>query len=591
MGNQMEVRVRSDTVGGRRPYVDLILMTSNDYGTFVVDATVTPFRCPRVLLSPDPTSAISLGEMIQQGARSELGLDTKYIGVASVKITTVAYEMVAIAELSRPLENQPQRRPGLRPVTLARLREDNRRIEHFDHFELAQDRAIAEHSSITVGPLIQQAYTRSLDYLDSRKSGENHQTGWSQYLDQHTIGLVSTAQGILSYLYAGKYTPPLDEAIKTLVSMQNPDGGWQVRRALIGGSSDVSITESTCYVLMALLQTGRVLADESVAKGIRWLEATQQANGGWPSSTHASDPQVCATGLAVRVLILAGRTSAAHRGADWLRRQQYDNGGWGQGTKHPGAQVSPAYTAHAIMALVAVGVSATIDADTGIQSGCRYLEQVYDDKDLEPWKPTAVNTIIDSVNSVRLEFRFFSTTLALTALAMAGHDLSNRIVLMGTRRLLRLQDSNGGWRCALNAQGTHTIWATHDALLALKSVTGATAQKITVVAKSTHEAREREILHAAIVQSIVADNARARHRRVRGWLQTSWFSALLIIVLILVASQFGLFEVLTSGPPLAKYSSVGLAAFLALLGALVPAILAEEYKIRRERERARDAGR
>jgi hypothetical protein len=591
LGNLLETGASTNPKIGRQPYVDLILMTSNDYSVFVVDATTTSFHCPRVLLSADLTSATTLGELIQHGARNQLGLDIKYIGVASIRITTVAYEMVAVAELSQPLEQQPQRRPGLRPVTLARLREDNRQIQHLNHFELARDRAIAEHSSITVGPLIQKAYNRSLDYLDEKKSSENNRVGWSQYLDQRTIGIVSTAQGILSHLYVGKQSPSLDEAIKTLVSMQNPDGGWQVRRALIGGSSDLSITESTCYVLMTLLQTGRSLADGAIAAGIQWLEQTQQKDGGWPSSTHASDPQICATALAVRALTLARRTDVAGRGANWLRRQQHEGGGWSQGQKQPGAEVSPGFSAHAIMALVEAGKYTTIDLTTEVQAGCRYLKETFDDKDAEPWKPIAVNTVVDSVKSVRLEFRFFSTALGLTALAMAGSDLSDRVALMGTRRLLELQDSNGGWRCSSNAHGTHPIWATHDALLALKSVTGATVEKITVIAKSPHEAREREILHAAIMQSIVADNTHARHRRVRGWLQTSWLSALSIIVLLLIGSEFGLFDSLTSSSPVSKYASVGLTSFIALLGALIPAILAEEYKIRRERSRTKDAGR
>ena len=60
-------------------------------------------------------------------------------------------------------------------------------------------------------------------------------------------------------------------SIETLISRQNPDGGWPYVRGK-------SWTEPTVYAIMALLAAGETGARRA---GLGWLRGTQRRDGGW----------------------------------------------------------------------------------------------------------------------------------------------------------------------------------------------------------------------------------------------------------------------------------------------------------------------
>ncbi len=60
-------------------------------------------------------------------------------------------------------------------------------------------------------------------------------------------------------------------SIGILLSKQNPDGGWPYVRGK-------SWTEPTAYALMALLADGQT---EAAGRGLKWICASQRADGGW----------------------------------------------------------------------------------------------------------------------------------------------------------------------------------------------------------------------------------------------------------------------------------------------------------------------
>ena len=60
-------------------------------------------------------------------------------------------------------------------------------------------------------------------------------------------------------------------SIETLISKQNPDGGWPYMRGK-------SWTEPTAYAVMSLLAAGE---REAAQRGLEWLRRTQRADGGW----------------------------------------------------------------------------------------------------------------------------------------------------------------------------------------------------------------------------------------------------------------------------------------------------------------------
>jgi len=96
-------------------------------------------------------------------------------------------------------------------------------------------------------------------------------------------------------------------SISTLVSKQNPDGGWPYVR---GGSW----TEPTVYAVMALLAAGE---KEPAMRGIKWLRAARRRDGGWPPRMEI-DQSTWVTGL-VTMLPPDELGRELHDGAiDWL---------------------------------------------------------------------------------------------------------------------------------------------------------------------------------------------------------------------------------------------------------------------------------
>jgi len=87
--------------------------------------------------------------------------------------------------------------------------------------------------------------------------------------------------------------PEIRRAVAWLEAHQNPDGGWgeDLRSydepALAGRG--VSTASQTAWALLALLAAGG--ADEAVQRGVRWLTATQRADGSW------DEPQFTGTGF------------------------------------------------------------------------------------------------------------------------------------------------------------------------------------------------------------------------------------------------------------------------------------------------------
>ncbi|MEV4348232.1 prenyltransferase/squalene oxidase repeat-containing protein [Actinoplanes sp. NPDC049596] len=507
-------------------------------------------------------------------------LDVEYIGLAD--LSAKLDDAVIIAEVAAPDTRQPPQDSRLRLMTLADLRQRRSTVERLDLIELAHRRQTAESSAPAIGAMIERALTKSISYLDQHLCSEDDYWGWSQYFDGKTVGVLSTAQGILAHQYSGR-PESIDEAVRSLEDMQNPDGGWQVRRALIGRPSEVSITESTCYGLMALLESGRAPIDERIGRAATWLESIQRSDGGWPSSAGAEHTHVVPTALAVRVLSACKRLDAVAKGVSWLRREQDEDGGWAAGARQSGQGTSAAYTAHAVIGLLASG---TPQQDEAITRACDYLRAHLNAEAEEPWPPTSINTVVDSSTSTRMEFRHFATPWVLTALAEAGHDLGDPAVLTGVRRLLALQDTDGSWRCSLTAHGSNPIWTLHDAVLALRSVLTANSRRIPLIVTSSYREHERELMESALAY-VTSSTGMVRTQKFRHVsLQYAWLSAVTVAVAIVAASQAGLLEGLTSSSAFRHVGSVVITAVVAAVSALAPPILAEEYKIRRNRKRS-----
>lgn len=549
--------------------VRLILLT--DRRRFVLQLDGTRFSFLHLAIDRNDLRSDSFGRSVEAYADVRLGLDITYLGLLDFRVERSRLEIVVVATV-------PERAafPDAIAMTIEEIETYAKPVDGADYLQAAYEWAIAT-DALRLGQSVQDAFTLSLDYLARGMVTEGGIHGWNQYQDDEGLGVLSTAQGLLCHVYARR-NGVSHLVAETLTRLQNQDGGWQVRRALEGGSSQISVTESTCFCLRALHEAGRSEADPAIAAGIQWLEATQSASGGWRSSAHSGEPCVSATSAASQILVEFGRTKAVAKAVDWLKRAQCVDGGWAREMAPSSATAgfsSPAYTAHAIVALLAAGAS---KYDSAIVRGCDYLIGTFDRSRDEPWRSTLYSSVVDPTTSARLTFRLFATPWVLASLVLAGRDLNDPRILLSIERLLALQESDGAWRTDLLAPDRHSIWAVHDALFALRTFLDASSRLAIHGIVAAHQSTERQHLERLFVHA-VADGGGAGPKRRRA--HTAWLAILTGAVTSLAIVQFGIFDLLSSFTWLQRSMAAVVVAAVSIGGVVLPAVIIEEYKVRR----------
>jgi hypothetical protein len=553
-----------------------LVIATKDYERFLLSTGAGHASCPEIELPP-PGPDQALGGMLEAAAGRRYGIALSYLGLLRFQRAGADLVFAALMTPEDPLSEDTLREHGLRTVPLSEMQRSVPPVPGVELFDVAWQRHLAELTAGALAPSIEQAFAQGVDFLGRNVSTEGDQRGWSQYLDGQSVGSVSTAQGLLAHLHAGRGGSIVEEMQRTLAAIQNIDGGWPVRRALVGRPSGLSITESTCYCLWALGEAACHVNGPNVRKGIEWLEGNQRGDGGWQSSVHSGEAYVVPTSAAIRTLTMLGRHESAARGVRWLRDARLDDGGWGSSARSTAS--SPAHTAHAIIALLRAG-GARDDPD--VRRGCDYLQRQFDPAAEEPWRSTSDNIIVDDAPVARLDFRHFATPWAIAALSLAGADVGSAPVLLGAGRLIALQERNGAWRCSLTAPGTYAIWAIHDAFFALRTVLSCNARDLQPAALARYRGTERTLMESTIVRLLTLDHGAPPADRSR-WarLHTLWMSALTASVLLIATAQLGLLQGLASNSSLRKAVTGGVTAIIAAIGAAVPAVIGEEYRIRR----------
>lgn len=552
--------------------VDVILL-NREGDRFLLRADGSRLGCFRLLPAGDPGQE-PLSVLVEKLIAAKAGITVSYLGVLATEPQVVVAATFA-DHAALPGD------PTLRTLTLADVRSRGAELAHGDLFETAQRRWSAVRTAPDLGVAVQRAIDTSIAHLDSHLSVEDDHWGWSLYLDGGSVGLLSTAEAMLAHVYAGARGEFVDRPAETLEAMQNPDGGWQIRRSLVAAPSSLSITESTCSCLRALGAVGRTAANPTVAKGIAWLESTQHADGGWSPAAGDTESLVFSTITAIRTLVAFERTEAVHKGIAWLRAAQCADGGWGAraGTSEQGGS-SAAYTACAIVALVEAGIPAT---ESMVVRGRDQLRSTFRPDRDEPWESITFSALVDPVTSARMEYRHFTTPWALIALCLAGGDLGDRYVLDGLRRLLALQEPTGAWRCGLVAPGTAPVWATHDALFALRTVLRSAGRDLAPAVLHgplTEERAAIDRLAGRVVRGGPPDRPVGSRR---SWLHTAWMSVLTVGVALLFLAQFGVLRQIGSSSGSQRAGATVLSVVVTAVGAVGPPILVEEYRIRRRR--------
>jgi hypothetical protein len=238
-----------------------------------------------------------------------------------------------------------------------------------------------------------------------------------------------------------------------------------------------------------------------------------------------------------------------------------------------------------VIALLTAGLTVS---DPAVRKACDYLRSRFDPARDEPWEATAHTSLINPATSARLDFRHFGTPWALAALSMAGADLGDPVILRGVDSLLRLQDAEGAWQCSLTP-GSRVMWATHDALFALRVVmdgTHGTVEPAIMAPRRSAERRELERCAEGWLGGRAGERAPSR----RGWVQTAWLAVLTVVVALVTLNQLGVFSDLRTSSVSDKFWA-GLATIVVtLIVAVLPPLAGEEYRLWRGRRTGRGGG-
>jgi squalene-hopene/tetraprenyl-beta-curcumene cyclase len=128
----------------------------------------------------------------------------------------------------------------------------------------------------------------------------------------------------------------VEKAIKFIFSEQEPDGSWF-------GRWGVNYLYGTYLVLRGLEAMGIWNHEPEIQQAAEWIRSVQNADGGWGESCHSYDDPVTRgvgvstpsqTAWGVLGLLAAGdtRSDSVAKGIKWLLARQQADGSWDEST-------------------------------------------------------------------------------------------------------------------------------------------------------------------------------------------------------------------------------------------------------------------
>ena len=166
------------------------------------------------------------------------------------------------------------------------------------------------------------AISRGVDWLLAKQANNG---SWATYLPgQGDVGCVSiTAHAIEALIEQTGMEAEIDRACRWLKAQMTSKGYW----------TDLWLaknTYGTANAIIALTKAG-AQASAEIKSGIRWLESTQNTDGGWGEDIFGepTDSTVEQTGWCTYALLLAyPESEAAQKGLDFLLNSQKPDGSW-----------------------------------------------------------------------------------------------------------------------------------------------------------------------------------------------------------------------------------------------------------------------
>lgn len=286
--------------------------------------------------------------------------------------------------------------------------------------------------------------------------------GWDHHINRKRIGIIGTSVGLLSIDNDSEH---INSAITTIENSQNKDGGWSTKTVSIGGA--ISLTESTCYCLLALMKFQERTKPSIIKAGADFIVQSQLVSGGWGTTKKSDAARTIPSCLSIQIMNKDKdyKNSMQFKIATtWLVEAQNHDGGWGVYYKDNNS--TPSHTANCISTLIDIGYSTN---NPIIRNAVSWLLSDFDLK--ETWQDNSEfeHVFFSDENSMRFEFKHASLPLALCAILKGGHSLFEEISLIALSKVIAEQADAGYWLHSMTP-GHIPIWATYSYINALSYI-------------------------------------------------------------------------------------------------------------------------
>ncbi|WP_055534893.1 prenyltransferase/squalene oxidase repeat-containing protein [Streptomyces graminilatus] len=165
---------------------------------------------------------------------------------------------------------------------------------------------------------------RAGDYLHRTADGAG---GWPTYVRGHAPEPDMTAGAVIALAPDWpRHSGILDQAVGFLLDAQDDDGTWRRSWTLSESSVIAYVVEALGRSTAHVSPTARTRVAAAIAKAVRRLEQTQNADGGW-GRRDGDTSDALSTAHAIPVIVRHGTATAAGRAlAHLLDRQEPDGG-------------------------------------------------------------------------------------------------------------------------------------------------------------------------------------------------------------------------------------------------------------------------
>jgi squalene-hopene/tetraprenyl-beta-curcumene cyclase len=292
-------------------------------------------------------------------------------------------------------------------------------------------------------------------------------------------------------LQSGAFADELAHVAAYLRAQQRPDGGWAYAEGVSQSDAD-----DTSVCLMFLARQSRAENRAAIGKGVRYLAALQNADGGFPTFVHDAPSEAEITAKALQSLGELGRAQEGivRNAWRWLLVNQAEDGSfrteWNLCSTFP--------ILHVLEAAAACGGFCPVNFD-GVRRQCVDYLLRHRHRD-GGW---AIHPDDHSTHSL-------STAYALIALARAGYPLSARELCRSADVVLASQRDEGGFEAPGDSIGPRPFIVNVSALATVYSLWALARVRDALAASSTRGPDTKPGDALAPLGSVHGDGARMR---------------------------------------------------------------------------------